>query len=79
MKQKAVSLLLVIDKAASQRESWKEKLRRCLIDFSSQHFPIKSAELKEGTVQLNEYKSIFRIVLKVLEDEFGNSIKVMID
>lgn len=56
VKQKALSLLLVIDKAASQRESWKEKLKRCLIDFSGQHFPIKSAELKERTVQLNEYK-----------------------
>ena len=78
MKQKAVSLLLVIDKAASQRESWKEKLRRCLIDFNSQHFPIKSAELKEGTVQLNEYKGTFIILLKVLEERASPMIFYLI-
>ena len=68
VKHRALALLLSMEKTASLNEELTLKLKRCLMDFSSQHFPLKSFELKEGSLELNEYTSIFGVFLMALEE-----------
>ena len=66
VKHRLLSLLAPMAKLATSLEQ-EEELRSSLLLMASQHFPARSQELVEGSLQLAEYQGVFRLVLRALE------------
>ena len=63
VKYHLLSLLVAMARLAEDRE---DRLRSALLSLASQHFPAKSGELCEGSLELTEYTAVWRLLLRSL-------------
>ena len=60
VKYRLLSLLAAMARLAEDRE---DRLRAALLSLASQHFPAKSSDLCEGSLELTEYTAVWRLLL----------------
>ena len=63
VKYHLLSLLAAMARLVEDRE---DRLRSALLSLASQHFPAKSSELCEGSLELTEYTAVWRLLLRSL-------------
>ena len=59
-------LLSLLVAMARLGEDMEDRLRSALLSLASQHFPAKSSELCEDSLELTEYKAVWRLLMRSL-------------